>query len=384
MQPKTLSASAALVFEGCEARYKAEYIDRTPDIDGTAAALGTSCHEALEHWVANGHHLANDPFDRLVAYFDPAYAQLFSTPERYDEGVGLLRTWYDRQDWKGRTVLSTEKKETFDLTATHPTLGKVSIPFTYIWDRCDRWDDGTIEVVDYKSVALPIQPEDLKQRIQPRSYALAAQMKYPDAKRILVSYDLLRYDVVGTFFTREENIATWKYLQQLFLRVLDSDGTRESLNPECRWCVRKPACETLTRHAAGGGILGIDDPEVAASRRAQLDAAQKAIRGMVDDLDAYLLDYLEQQGELEMTTADVHVKVSARGTRKVESERAAKVLGPELMTRYGSLGVTQIDKILKDEPLTEAQKSELKQLIRKEFGKPYIQTKPVGPVDDGD
>lgn len=379
MQPTSLSASAGLVFEGCEARYNAEYIQKIPDMSGSAGALGTACHTTLETWVAFGCHLSNEPFSTMEAIYNDAYYMEFSDQSRFEEGLGLVKNWFLRQNWDGRKVLSTELKETFDLTTADKAH---TIPFTYIWDRCDEWDDGTIEVVDYKSVALPVQPEDLKKRIQPRAYALAAAIKYPGRDRYLITYDLLRYDHVGAWFTREDNVATWKYLQGLFARILASDGTTETLNPECRWCVRKGVCETLLKHAAGGGLLGIADAGAAADKRDKLDAAKRAIQATIDELDNYIMDHMESEDILDFDTPNTHVSVTATGRRKVDSERVAKVLGPEMMARYGTIGVTQIDDIMKNDPtLTSAQKSELKQLIRKEFGKPYVKTKPITTIE---
>jgi hypothetical protein len=379
VQPRTMSASGGLVFEGCAARFKAEYIDRTPDIQGSAAALGTVDHEVLETWITNGDHILASDFSLMSSYYDLSYYKHFSSPDRYAEGLDMLKKWYDRQDWLGRKVLSTEVKETFDL----PSPDKSStVPFTYIWDRCDEWDDGTIEVVDYKTVALPIQPEDLKQKIQPRAYALAAQIKYPNATRILVTYDLLRYDRVGAYFSREENVATWHYLRGLYQRVLDSDGTEETLNTECRWCVRKPICTTLTDHAAGGGILGIDNPHEAAELRTKYDSARRALQSLIDDLDDLILTHCETEGITEFATPTTAVKISASSRRKVESERAAKVLGPELMQKYGKIGVTDVDFIIKNEDLSDDKKSALKQIMRKEFGKPYVKTSPLLFSDD--
>jgi hypothetical protein len=112
VEPKTLSASSALVFEGCEARFLAESIQKIPSVQNSAAALGTVCHAVLEWWVmSNYHRLPNTPFDVMVKQYDEAYFTLFSDKSRYDEGLEMCRRWYDRQDWTGRQVLSTEKKE---------------------------------------------------------------------------------------------------------------------------------------------------------------------------------------------------------------------------------------------------------------------------------
>jgi hypothetical protein len=385
MEPKSFSASAGLVFENCHARYKAEYIDKIPDLQGSAAGLGSACHEALEYYIKGGHHL-NPDFTVLSNLYAISYFVYFSDRSRYDEGLKMLRNWFDRQDWKNREVLSTEVKETFDLKFKVNGVD-VTVPFTYIWDRCDKVDVGNgqydIEVVDYKSVFQPVSPEELEHRIQPRAYGLAAQIKYPQARRIRVTYDLLRYDQVGVVFTRDDNIATWRYLQELLTRVWLADGTEESLNPECRYCVRRAGCETLNKHVMGGGILGFMDFDAAIDRRADLDAAIMGLRNQLNELDEYLLDEMEEREIVgEYKTSRTEIKAAIKTTREADTGRVAPIIGEDMMARYGNIGVTAIDKIIKEESLTDEQISALKQTIRKKPGRPYLRTKPLNALSE--
>lgn len=386
MIPKSLSASSALVYESCPARWRAEYQERAPQPSGDAASLGTACHAALERWVADGWYrkfpdgadaVADEGGVIMGRLFEEEYRRCFSHDKRYDEGLGLCLNWLARQDWDGREVISTELKQSFDLkTSVGP------IPFNYIWDRCDRLESGDIEVVDYKTISAPIQPSDLKKRIQARAYALAAQIAFPEAKRIWVTFDLLRYEPVGVVFSREESAETWRYLRTLAERVIASDGTEERLNPECRYCVRRHECETLNRHAAAGGYLGITDPQVAADRRLHLDSAKKAIEQMLTEMDEVILAHCEHHELLGFSTDTAEVEVTARRSRTVDSAQVARVIGPELVAANAKLGVTALDQLVKakESPLTDEQRSQLRQLVRYQFGEPSVKVKPKAPV----
>lgn len=383
MEPKSLSASAAMSFEGCEARYKAEYIDRVPDMQGEAAGLGSACHGTLEQFVAGGYHLNGSSFSVLEVFYSIEYYKYFSEPTRYEEGLEMLRNWFDRQNWEGRTVLSTEVKETFDLRFTVDAV-EHTVPFTYIWDRCDELKNGDeIDVIDYKSVQMPVTPEELKHKIQARSYGLAAQIKYPNAKRIWVTFDLLRYDRVGVSFTRDDNIATWRYLQELAKRVWASDGTTETLNPECRWCVRKLGCDELLRHTDGGGILQIQDLDGAVEMRGRLEWAANALRNAMGDLDGFILNEMESRNVMEHRAGGVEVKASMRQTRHIDRvDEAIRMLPPDIVAKYGDLKVTDLDKILKNEPLDDETKSALKGLVSRRPGKIYLKTKSLTALDE--
>lgn len=384
MDPKSISASAALCFEGCEARYKAEYIDRIPDLQGDAGAKGSCVHACLQMWVELGQHLVEWPtvMDKekaMQVVFEANYYDFFEDKEHYEECWGLCRKWVQRTDLLyGRTVISTEVKETFPLPTSRGDLN-----VTYIWDRCDQiaGKDKEVEIVDYKTVAMPVQPAELKQRIQPRVYSLAARMKWKDLVAVWVVYDLLRYDQVGVRFVREDDVETYRYLQKLAERIYASDGTQETLNPECRWCVRKHVCETLTKHQAGGGIVGME-LNALVDHRSKLKLAADALYAATKEADEQILKEAEAQQLIEWDTGDTHVKVKISSRRSADSERVARIVGEDIMTRYGKIGVTAIDEILKNEELTKTQREQLRGLIRKTAGAPSVETKPKTPFSE--
>lgn len=381
MLPRSLSATSASVFEACPARWKVEYFDSSPTMSGTAADLGTAVHAALEIWVKGNLHAPRQGLQLLKDIYTQEYWKLFATGDRYDEGVKMITEWWNRTDFTGRTVVSTEVKSEFLLQADG-----VSVPFRYIWDRCDRIDneDGTfdIEVVDYKTIAMPVQPEDLKKRIQPKAYGLAAAIQYPDARNIWVGYDLLRYDYVATKFTREDNVATYRYLQDILRRILASDGSEEKLNPECRWCIRALHCDTLRKHALAGGVLSITDPHQAADLRANLQYAQDALGVKIRELDEFILLHAEQEMLEEYRTENTIVKVDISNRRNIDSRMAARILGPEYMAEYGELRMADVDRILKDPEVPSDKKAQLKQLITRKSGAPRIKTTPITPLHE--
>lgn len=382
MKPATGSASAFLVFEGCEARFNATHVLRAHDLSGSAADLGTVCHAALERWVKLGWHFPQQPFTKLVELFDEEYAKLFSDDSRKAEGRKIMENWYKRSGdeyWAGRTVVSTEDKRFF----TIKTPWDPAFPINYIFDRLDLVN-GEPEVVDYKSVAQPIQPEDLKRRIQPRLYALATQLEYPETKGIWVTFDLLRYDTVSARFSVEENRATYRYIKALCRRIHESDGTQETLNAECRYCIRKMHCKELRNHGEAGGVLALGDVDKAIDLRARLDWAIGAYMNLRTDLDDFIMQECEERETLEIKTANTELKVSVSGKREVDIERIAPILGPEIMAKYGSFGIGVLDKILEEEDLTEDQKSRVRQAVHKRMNKPTIKTKAIGAFAEED
>ena len=383
MLPPSLSASAIQAYEACPAQFKAIYIDKIPRIDGEAASLGTACHEALEMYVKGGHHNPPD-LKALMKFYDEAYWKVFKDASRFDEGKEILEGWWARTDLlDGRKILSTEVKQTFPIK----TASGAEVPFNYIWDRCDELPDGGIEVVDYKTLIMPISHEDLRKKIQARLYGLAAQIQFPKAPVIWVTFDLLRHDSVGIKLTRENNIETYRYLQAVTERIIADDYQEEKLNPDCRFCVRNSTCPTLGSHVKGGGPLRFSTPEAAIDQRARLEYASKALTQQVKDLDEYLLEWAERENLLEYQTEETSFNIAVQNRRSIPTEnieRAAKLLGPAIMARYGSLTMRSVDAILKGENLDADVKQELKRLIKRNPTAPSVKTKPLAALGEED
>lgn len=383
MKPKSLSASSAKVFELCPARWVAEYHHRAPQSSNSAATLGSAVHEALEEWAVTGNMTdASATKDQLLKSYDAHHHRLFGDDvTRLDEGKKMLADWYDRTHPIKHEILSVEVKENFPITVNRDD-GKFTIPFNYIWDRCDRLPNGDIDVVDYKTIAMPLNAEQMRETLQVRCYAVAAMSKYPDAQRIWVTYDMLRHgDPLGVSFTRDECVATYRYLQGLLHRILDTDANNapETVNAECRWCVRKQVCKALQKHSDVGGVHGITDPVEAANKRLKMDYAAKALKVAIEELDAVILQHMEREDILEFETDETRVEVNARKRRSVDADRIKAVLPEEIWEQYGKANLTMgdFDKLLKDERLDAETKSAVKQFVSVSFSSPSVFTKPV-------
>jgi putative RecB family exonuclease len=377
MIPQSLSASAIATFSHCPARYKAEWIERVPSEGGSAANLGTSCHNALEDFVASGQAQAGAPLDELDKLFEKHYWTLFHDDDRLTEGLAMMKGWHKRQDWTGVTVLSTEKKQTVQLPTS---VG--SIPLNFIFDRLDQLEDGSIRVVDYKSNFIPMTFEDLRSLPQPQVYGMAARLMYPDAPEIWVQFDFLRHDPISVKVEREENRATWEYLKATAERIIASDGTEEQINKECVWCVRKHECATLERHIKGGGVLAqANNIDTAVSRRGALADAQKALKVMIEELDDIITMHMEHSGMTEFETPDCEVALSSSRRREVDGQIVAKLVGSDVYAKYADIKIGKLEELVKNENLSVDQATAVENQIQWRHNRVGIKVKPKGPID---
>lgn len=386
MKPRTLSASAIKAFESCPAMFRAKYIQRAPDPSGDAGLRGSAVHGALEDWVAGGYYAAGLSYaertEKMTEIVERNYWQHLTHGGELEFCLSQALHWVERTDLcDGREVLATETKMRFDLPTS---VGK--IPISYIFDRLDRLPNGDIEVTDYKTWVKNIQPAELKWDIQARIYALAAWIQHKEAERVWVTFDQTRYRDIGMAFSQEDNKVTWRYLKMVAERILESNGTEETLNHDCRFCPRRRVCNELKRHSQVGGELAVNDIDDAISRRHDTAAQIKGLEAMLADLDRYILTHANDADTDEFDNGAVRVEITSRKTNTVDQEKLVHILGDQVSQfaiSYGGLTVTAVKKALKDRNswLGDDMLIALEGLIDDKFASLRVNTEQISPIE---
>lgn len=409
MIPKTLSASSLQVWTLCPDRWIAEYMKRAPSFSNSAADVGTAFHAGAEMFVKalfvdKTHNPAQmsrkDQKELLLTFYKMGYVQTFNSADmetnEYHDGHQLTMRWFERTDLASKQMIgveSTELKETITVPFNHPdgaahtcekcadqnTPGRCYINFNYIMDRVDQIDETTWEVVDYKTIRVPLQPGDLEDKIQARAYALAIQIKHPEATKITVTFDQIRHEPISLQFNRDDNIAFWRFLTEEVQRIVDTNeaDVRPRLNPECGFCVKKYSCYLMKRNIDAGGIHSLS-VDASVNLVSELKAQIKANERIVSDLEDIILRHAAATDELHWVTGDgaheVEVGVSRR--RAFPANRAAEIMGPELFAQMGSMTLGNLEKIIKDESVPAETRDQLKSLITWTNGNLQLKVKP--------
>lgn len=379
MKPKTLSASSLKVAALCLPRWEAEYLNGARQPGGAAADLGTTCHSALEMYVKTAIMEKSHPatVKHLLDCYTTSYLEVMQSfdfdSEAFKDGERMMRVWHDRNDFDGFTVLSTEVKESFELPYIDEAGVKQFIKFNFICDRVDKLEDDVYRVVDYKSWRGLKDPSEVGADLQCRIYALAMQIKHPSAKRIWVVLDQLRGDEAGVVFTREDNAVTWRALKKFLQRIVDTPpGTaRETLNDECRWCVRKSKCGALQKHTNAGGTLdiGLDDL-IRMRREAWLRAG--ANKDLVEAYDDKIKAEFEELDLRTLETLDgayVATVTGGKSRYEVAGSDVVRVVGPELALEIANFRKSDVERLRGDSRLTPLQWQQLEKAIKKFPGK---------------
>lgn len=378
MIPATLSATSCHVADHCLRRWEAEYFHRARGASGAPAKFGTFVHAVLEKYVRDCYiEKTMDPsFVVMEMYLIEICTDMYGGIDvpQYIEAYEMLQKWFERTDFTGVNVLAVENKLHFDLPTS---IG--SIPFNYIFDRFDQVGPKTFKVVDYKTLRWGFNPEDLKKKIQARSYALAAaiyltsqKIEYDD---IWIEFDLLRHQAVGTKFSRDDNILTWKRLGQIAEKII---GTPEgnappTLNPECVFCTVKATCPLLTKNVLTGGVHSLT-PDQQVDVRARLDHQRKAVAAAIDELDTLIIERAQGEDVIDFETDETRLSIIVRQTRTVDPEMIEQIVGTEIFKFYGGKKLTmeQYKKLLAHPGLDSETLAKLKSAVGVRISEPSV------------
>lgn len=164
--PKELNYSKIKTYKDCPYLYKLKYIEGKREGLTAATSLGVSIHRTLEAY----HAQSNDP-SQLITYYNrywlgAGYKNAAQQMECYLKGKHMLEVYEQEEYSRTSTVNATEREFIFEHEGW--TLrGKI--------DRIDRLEDGSWEVIDYKTDAEVDENFDIKNSLQLAIYSIGAR-----------------------------------------------------------------------------------------------------------------------------------------------------------------------------------------------------------------
>jgi putative RecB family exonuclease len=186
----TISPSKLSTYLACPVKYRWTYIDGRGKWylrSKSYYSFGTTLHRVLEQFHKTEETGVETTAEMLAAYednwIDAGFSSAEEMAEAYHEGKEMLERHVEEHKKRETTarVLFVEKQlkldmEIFDLT------GRI--------DRVDEHEDGTLEIVDYKTGRDTVEPEDVATDIAMSCYQLLLSRAYPDRPVIATIYAL--------------------------------------------------------------------------------------------------------------------------------------------------------------------------------------------------
>ncbi len=375
---KHLSYSRLSRYEQCPLSFKLHYVEKRKPEPGDAVRFGSVVHAVLERLVRE--HMEAErtgPLSEeraLELYREAWAAEGLTGLELFQEGIEILRAFVrDQGELDHRDVLAVEKE--FRLPVGRFTvLGFI--------DRVDCVDGETVEVIDYKTNRQLFTREEVEHSLQMSLYHLAAQQLWPWAKKVRLTFHMLRHGVrMRTERTPEQLEAARAYVETLGRATEEAEEFPPRLNPNCVHCDHRHNCPAYADALAGKRQFVCEDPsdlEAVAREREEVARLAKILYARKGELEAILKAHLEDRDELVL--GGVRYRMFNATRLDYPLEPTLRILGEatglgrdELVARLATVDKKALDALLKefgketDRARVRLLKAELESVARKTY-----------------
>ncbi len=308
---KHLSYSRLSRFEQCPLSFKLSYIDKKRTSPGVPLLFGKAIHDVLEHLVQE--HMDNEREDalsekRALELWQEAWSAGGLTGAGvFEEGIKILKNFVNRQGFLDhQDVLAVERR--FELrVGSFNVLGFI--------DRVDRVDDQTVEVIDYKTNRMLFTREEIDHSLQMSIYHLAARELWPWAKKVRLSFDMLRHGVRLTTERSDDQLEAAKRYIETTGRMTEEAGSFPAhINSNCQWCDHQTNCHAYALALKGGRGQVCNDLkniESVAQEREDVTNLAKLLYSRKRELEDVLKAGLREKDELVLNGVRYRMLTSA-------------------------------------------------------------------------
>ena len=367
------SAAKIELFDRCPLAYRLKYIDKVPEVAPEIYLEGRAFHQVAERYVTWClEHGRRTDFDYLARLEREKAAEL---PTELEESFrDLCRTYVE--------------SHIVDFHDADDVLIEERIGIGKDFSPCDYFDDGcflrgvvdlavkqnsTVTLTDYKTTwRVPPKAEDEKS-LQMAAYALLIFSLFPDAERVQVVLDYVRYGVEHRFTidrSREDEIR--ERILARILRIEREGEFRARVSSFCEWC---PFSYTCPEIKTASSELNIPPGPLSEQQAAELGRQYCLLRTHLKKLEEKLRAYAEVHGPIPVgdeqlgyhpkeihRIPDVRAVVDVLGRAGIEKDRIWEILGTSRQKLERLLKKLGREELLQElSPLIERE-------VRTEFG----------------
>jgi RecB family exonuclease len=365
-----LSYSRLSRFETCPLSYRLHYIEKKQAEPGLPLRFGKTVHAVLERLlkeVLDDERTGPLSEERALELYREAWsAEGLTGIEVFEEGLRILRDFIREQGVVDhRNILAVEKE--FRLPVG---------PFTVLGfiDRVDWVDDETIEVIDYKTNHQLFARDEVESSLQLSLYHVAAQRLWPWAKKVKLTFWMLRHGVrQETTRTEEQLKDALAYVETLGRQTESAKEYPARLNANCSYCDHRKQCPAYADALQGKREFiasDLADLEGVAREREEVARLAKLLYARKEELEDVLKVHLKHQDELVL--GGVRYRMFTATSLDYPLEPTVSLLAEvsgltreELLERLGAVDKKALDALLKslgkklDKPRVSLLKAEL-------------------------
>ena len=246
-----LSATRINTFLSCKQKYWFSYHEKLPKISNAVFRLGLAVHSALEFagkiWLKKNRFDKEDVKLILEEYEKVAVDEGVEDLDVHATGKLLVQLRIDNF-MTGTKLIGLETKFGFGSKGLQVTT-KDGVSLIGAIDKIEEIDEDTLLIVDYKTSKTAPTSDQLKTDPQLSIYDFVASKLWPNYKRIILSFDLLRLEPMYTYRTVDQRNEFEEYIKVIYdqMKALKPENVKASLNMFCPWCDYRDYCGTYKK-----------------------------------------------------------------------------------------------------------------------------------------
>jgi RecB family exonuclease len=365
-----LSYSRLSRFETCPLSYRLHYIEKQQAEPGLPLRFGKTIHAVLERLikdVVDDERTGTLSEERAIELYREAWgAEQLTGMDVFAEGLAILRRFIAEQGViDHRDVLAIEKEFRLPV-GPFEVLGFI--------DRVDWIDDETVEVIDYKTNHQLFTRDEVDTSLQMSLYHVAAQRLWPWAKKVKLTFWMLRHGVRQQTTRTEEQLAdALAYVETLGRQTETATEYPARLNTNCSYCDHRKQCPAYAEALQGKRefiVEDLADLEGVAREREEVARLAKALYARKEELEDILKAQLKERDELVL--GGVRYRMFATTSIDYPLEPTLSLLADatglshdEVLEKLGAIDKKALDALLKslgkklDKPRVSLLKAEL-------------------------
>ena len=365
-----LSYSRLSRFETCPLSYRLHYIEKKQAEPGLPLRFGKTIHAVLERLikeVVDDERTGTLSEERAIELYREAWgAERLTGMDVFAEGLAILRRFIAEQGVVDhRDVLAIEKEFRLPV-GPFEVLGFI--------DRVDWLDDETVEVIDYKTNHQLFTRDEVDTSLQMSLYEVAVRRLWPWAKKVKLTFWMLRHGVRQQTTRTEEQLAdALAYVETLGRQTETATEYPARLNTNCSYCDHRKQCPAYAEALKGKRefiVEDLADLEGVAREREEVARLAKALYARKEELEDILKAQLKERDELVL--GGVRYRMFATTSLDYPLEPTLSLLADatglsrdEVLGKLGAIDKKALDALLKslgkklDKPRVSLLKAEL-------------------------
>ena len=365
-----LSYSRLSRFETCPLSYRLHYIEKQQAEPGLPLRFGKTIHAVLERLikeVVDDERTGPLSEERAIELYREAWgAERLTGMDVFAEGLAILRRFIaDQGVVDHRDVLAIEKEFRLPV-GPFEVLGFI--------DRVDWIDDETVEVIDYKTNHQLFTRDEVDTSLQMSLYEVAVRRLWPWAKKVKLTFWMLRHGVRQETTRTEEQLAdALAYVETLGRQTETATEYPARLNTNCSYCDHRKQCPAYADALKGKRefiVEDLADLEGVAREREEVARLAKALYARKEELEDILKAQLKERDELVL--GGVRYRMFATTSIDYPLEPTLSLLADatglsrdEVLGKLGAIDKKALDALLKslgkklDKPRVSLLKAEL-------------------------